>query len=74
MSHMLLLAAAALVADLPPSRPVSAVAQATATIRVIRAVTLKLDGSRNDEGPAPRKAMIVTADGSRQPVKLIEFQ
>ena len=74
MSLMLLFAAAALVADLPPPRPAAAVAQATVTIRVIRAVALKLDGSPNGEAPAPRNALIQSADGSRQSAKLIEFQ
>jgi len=70
---MLLLAAVALVAA-PPSRSVSAVAQATASVRVIAAVRLKLDGSPNSDAPPPRKAQLRSADGSRQPVKLIEFQ
>ena len=73
MSPMLLFAAAILAAD-PPPRPASAVAQATATIRVIRAVPLKLDGSTNVDAPAPRAAMLISADGSRRSVKLIEFQ
>ena len=74
MSLMLLFAAAILAADPPPPRQASVVAQATATVRVIRAVTLKLDGSANDEAPAPRNAVVASADGSRRSVKLIEFQ
>ena len=74
MSLMLLFAAAILAADPPPPRQASAVAQATATVRVIRAVTLKLDGSANDEAPAPRNALIASADGTHRPIKLIEFQ
>jgi hypothetical protein len=73
MLPMLLFAAAILAAD-PPPRPSPAVVQASATVRVIRAVTLKLDGSRNDEAPAPRSATLTSADGTRRPVKLIEFQ
>ena len=73
MSPMLFIAAAILAADSPP-RPSGAVAQATATVRVIRAVTLKLDGSANAEAPAPRAAMLIAADGTRRSVKLIEFQ
>ena len=74
MSLMLLFAAAILAADPPPPRQASVVAQATATVRVIRAVTLKLDGSANDEAPAPRNALIASADGTHRPIKLIEFQ
>ena len=73
MSLMLLFAAVILAAD-PPPRPASAVAQATATVRVIRAVMLKLDGSPNDEAPAPRNAVVASADDTRHSVKLIEFQ
>ena len=73
MLPMLLFAAAILASD-PPPRPASAVVQATATVRVIRAVTLKLDGSANDEAPAPRNAVVASADGSRRSVKIIEFQ
>lgn len=73
MSLMLLFAAAILAAD-PPPRPTAAVAQATATVRIVRAVSLKLDGSPNAEAPAPRTAMLRSADGSRRSVKLIEFQ
>ena len=74
MSLMLLFAAAILAADPPPPRQAAAVAQATATVRVIRAVTLKLDGSANDEAPAPRNALIASAEGTHRPIKLIEFQ
>lgn len=70
----MLLLAAAIIAVEPPPRPASAAAQATATIRVIRAVTLKLDGSGNDAAPRARAAFVKSPDGSRQPVKLIEFQ
>jgi len=73
MSLMLLFAAAILAAD-PPPRPASAVAQAMATVRIVRAVTLKLDGSTNEDAPAPRTAMLTSADGTHKPVKLIEFQ
>jgi hypothetical protein len=73
MTPMLLVAAAILAAE-PPRRPSGAVAQATATIRIVRAVTLKLDGSLNDEAPAPRTAVMRSVDGAKQSVKLIEFQ
>jgi hypothetical protein len=73
---MVFLAAAALAATPPsPPRPVAAVAQATATIRVISAVRLKLDGAApNPDAPAPRQSVVKTSDGSVQAAKLIEFQ
>ena len=74
MSLMLFMAAAIAVSEPPLPRPASAVAQATVSIRIIRAVTLKLDGSTNDEAPAARPTVLTLADGSRQPAKLIEFQ
>jgi hypothetical protein len=52
----------------------SASAQATATIRIVRAVRLKLDGSRNPDAPPARNARIKAANGSLEPAKLIEFQ
>jgi hypothetical protein len=70
---MVILAAAAL-ATFPSPPRASAVAQATATIRVISAVRLKLDGSTNDGVPPARDSLIKTSDGSTQPAKLIEFQ
>jgi hypothetical protein len=76
MAMMFLLAAAALTTQPAPpqSRPVSAVVQATATIRVINAVELKLDGRANPDAPPARDSVIKAADGSSQPAKLIEFQ
>lgn len=71
---MVLLAAAALAATPPQPHPVSAVAQATATIRVISAVQLKLDGTSNPGAPPPRDSVVKAADGSVQRAKLIEFQ
>ena len=70
---MLLVAAAALVTAPPQSR-VSASVQATATIRVVSGVTLKLDGSPNPGAPPAREIVLKAADGTRQPVKIIEFQ
>ena len=71
---MVLLATAALAATPPQPRPVSASVQATATIRVISGVQLKLDGTNNPGAPSPRDSNIKSADGSVQPAKLIEFQ
>ena len=71
---MFLIAAAALAtASPPPSAPPFSV-QATATIRVIASVRLKLDGSANPGAPRVRDAVLRLADGTSQPAKLIEFQ
>jgi hypothetical protein len=71
---MVLLAAAALVITPPQPRPASAIAQATATIRVVRAVRLTLDAPTNPDAPPARDSVVKTADGSIQPARLIEFQ
>jgi hypothetical protein len=73
---MLLLAAAAVAATAAPPAPLrlTATVQATATIRVIQAVVLKLDGSANAGAPPPREVVVRAADGSEQRVKVIEFQ
>lgn len=73
---MLLVAAAAAAAIAAPPDPVrfTATVQATATIRVIQAVVLKLDGSVNPGAPPPREVVVRAADGSEQHVKVIEFQ
>ena len=70
----MLLLAAAITASQPLPRPLSAVAQATATIRIVRAVELRLDGSPNEGAPAARDSRLRTADGTTQLLKLIEFQ
>ena len=44
------------------------------TIRIVRAVRLKFDGSRNPDAPPARNSRIRAADGIPQPAKLIEFQ
>lgn len=72
MPVMVILAAAAL-ASLPPSQPVRAAVQATATIRVIRGVQLKF-GRDNPGAPPARDCVLKTADGSSQRAKIIEFQ
>jgi hypothetical protein len=73
---MLFLAAAALATPsaMPATPRFSTVAQATATIRVVTGVRLKLDGSVNPDAPAARDSAIKSADGPSQPAKLIEFQ
>ena len=72
MPVMVIFAAAAL-ASLPPSQPVRAAVQATATIRVIRGVQLKF-GRDNPDAPPARDCVLKTADGSSQRAKIIEFQ
>jgi hypothetical protein len=74
---MVILAAAALATSSPPSPPPSraaAVAQATATIRIVSGVALKLDAPANPGAPSSRDSLIHSADGSTAPAKLIEFQ
>jgi hypothetical protein len=71
---LLVVAAAVFASPSPPSHPVSAMAQATATIRVVAAVRLKLDGSDNPGAPPARNAVLRSSDGTAQPAKLIEFQ
>jgi hypothetical protein len=73
VSLMLIIAAAAL-ATIPPPPRVSAVAQATASIRIVRAVRLKLDGSANVDAPPAREVVIGAPGGAPQRVKLIEFE
>ena len=70
---MVILAAAALV-TLSPTPRAPAVAQATATIRVVEAVRVKLDGSTKPGAPPARDSVVKVGDGSTRPAKLIEFQ
>ena len=73
MSLMVLLAVAALAITPAPARP-SAVAQTTVTIRVISGVRVKLDGSTTSDAPVARETVVKSADGTIQPIKVIEFQ
>lgn len=59
----------------PPGdwRPVATV-QATATIRIISGVSLKLDAARNDGAPSAHESKVRTEDGLVRPARLIEFQ
>jgi hypothetical protein len=66
--------AAAVMASAPPQPPVSASVQATAMIRIVSGVALKLDGSPNPDAPPAREIVLKAADGAVQMVKLIEFQ
>jgi hypothetical protein len=78
MVRMFMLLAAALASSTPPpstvSRPVGAVAQATATIRIVSGIVLKLDSPTTPGAPPSRDTVVRTADGSSQPAKLIEFE
>jgi hypothetical protein len=69
-----LIAAVALAMTPSQPRPFTAVAQARATIRIVTAVRLKLDGSRNDDAPPAQESCTRTADEPRLREKLIEFQ
>jgi hypothetical protein len=71
---MVPLALLALVATPPHPRPVAATVQATATIRIVTAVRLKLDSSTNEDAPPLRDTQVRLSDGSFEPAKLIEFQ
>jgi hypothetical protein len=72
---MLVLFLAAAVASPPPEvQPASATAQATATIRILSAVQLKLDGTDSPGLPPVRSTSVQTTDGTQRPAKLIEFQ
>jgi hypothetical protein len=70
---MVLLLAAALATAPPPPVP-STAAQATATIRVLTGVRLKFDAATNPGAPPARDQVLRLSDGTRQSVKLIEFQ
>lgn len=73
---MIWLAAAAAATVAPPSNRASAsvvVVQATATVRIISGVRLKLDSPNNADAPAAHDSMVI-ADGTQKPARLIEFQ
>jgi len=71
---MLLYLAAAVAAPEPPSsRPVPVAAQATATVRIVSGVRLKLDSPTNPGAPPAHDSKVTTEDGQR-PARLIEFQ
>ena len=70
----MLLIAAALATNVAPPPTVGARAQATAMIRVVRAVRLHLDGRPNPDVPRPRMAAVRNGDGAAIAANLIEFQ
>jgi len=74
---MFLLAAAIAAATAPAgstaSSPVVEV-QATATVRILSGVRLKLDSSSNAGAPPAHDSAVTAKDGTVQPARLIEFQ
>lgn len=72
---MLLFAAAAIAATPPAGRlstpPV--VVQATATVRIISGVRLKLDSPTNADAPQAHDSVVVT-EGTPRAARLIEFE
>jgi len=74
---MLVLAAAAAIAAQAPTieaRPQPrVVAEATATVRILSGVRLKLDSATNKDAP-PARDSVVTADGTPRKARLIEFE
>lgn len=75
-SDMLLPAAVALAASAPqgaPRQSIGAVAQVTATVRVISGVRVQLDGQPSPDAPIARDTIVHT-DGTVRTVKLIEFE
>ena len=73
---MMFLFAAAIAASAPvPSRPPAVAVQATATVRILSGVRLKLDSPTNaDAPPAHDSVVMISANGSPQPARLIEFE
>jgi hypothetical protein len=71
----LVASAAALSAPVQPPRwaPSGAVAQATASVRIISGVRLKF-GDENPQAPKARDRKVRTEDGLVRPARLIEFE
>jgi hypothetical protein len=67
--------AAAIVASAPASSRTApaVVAEATATVRIVSGVRLKLDSPTNADAP-PAHDSKVEAEGKLQPARLIEFE
>ena len=68
-------AAAAIVAHTPPTEAQTprVVAMATATVRIVSGIRLRLDLAANPDAP-PARDCIVTADGTPRKARLIEFE
>jgi hypothetical protein len=71
---LLFTAAAALASSSPAAHPISATAQATATIRVVTAVRISFDAESNPGAQPVRNAVLRFSDGTVTAAKLIEFQ
>jgi hypothetical protein len=71
---MLWFTAAAIVAASPaPPAQTPVVVTATATVRIVSGVRLKLDSTKNAGAPTAHRTS-VAADGIRRPAQLIEFE
>jgi hypothetical protein len=71
---MLWVAIAAVATSTPqPSAPPPVVVQATATVRILSGVRLRLDSPTNTDAPLAHDTLVKT-DGTQQPARLIEFQ
>lgn len=73
---MMLLFAAAAIAATPPASRLSTspvVVQATATVRIISGVRLKLDSPINTDAPRAHDSVVMT-EGTPRPARLIEFE
>jgi hypothetical protein len=74
---MVLIAAAALAASVPPERPTQsagASVQARATIRVIAGVQLHLGEEKQSRDGFVARDSVIRSAGTEQPAKLMEFQ
>jgi hypothetical protein len=74
---MVLLAATSLATSSPQQpthSPAAAAVQATATVRVVTGVVIKLGARANADAPPTQETVIHSADGSAVPAKLVEFQ
>jgi len=73
---MLWIAAVATLASAPQNatpQPTRAIAQATATVRIISGARISLDGQASADAPSPTDGVVHT-EGSAQTARLIEFQ
>ena len=71
----MLVVAAVIIASVPqfPRQPASAALQATATVRILSGVRVRLGERHLGDGFITRESVLRTA-GSAQPAKLIEFE
>ena len=69
-----LLAAANPGATVPAHVPTKAVAQATATARILSGAKVRLSADAQPEGYVMKPAQVTVEDGTRRPAQLVEFQ